>query len=150
MQFISRWTGRIKQLIQEFPYSFLALLGVIILIFISSVVSITEGPFLIIMFSIIVAEVIIGSVFLLFNTSSLLLAMFFQDDLSEFELTWVKQKMKRNMIIIFLWLLTILGSFFLVGGNLGIVAALYLLALVVLFHSAGLEENPFIEQRYEF
>ena len=98
---------------------------------------------------IILIEIIVGSIFLLFNTTTLVLAMVLQENLSTIEKQWVQQKMRKNVIIIFVWLVFAILTFVLIAPNLGIVAGLYLLSLILIFKLAGTEENPFLEKRYE-
>ena len=101
--------------------------------------------------AIIIVEVLIGSIFLLYNTASLMLVLFFPDTLSEPEKDWTKIQMRKNITIIFIWIITVVGTFLIIGSifGLGIVSSLYLLSLILLYHYAGTEENPFLEQRYE-
>ncbi|MFX0014975.1 MAG: hypothetical protein ACFFB2_07630 [Promethearchaeota archaeon] len=98
---------------------------------------------------IIIMEVIIGSIFLLFNTTSLILALVLQEGLSSIEKQWVQQKTRRNVGIIVTWLLFSIITFLIIAPNFGIIAGLYMLALIFIFRLAGVEENPFLERRYE-
>lgn len=99
----------------------------------------------------IIVEVLIGSIFLLYNTASLMLAKFFPDTLTEPEKAWIRIQMRKNIVVIFIWITTIIGTFLIIGSffGLGVVSSLYLLSLIILYHYAGTDENPFLEQRYE-
>ncbi|WP_455140621.1 hypothetical protein [Candidatus Hodarchaeum mangrovi] len=107
---------------------------------------------MIIIIATIIIEVLIGSIFLLYNTASLMLALFFPDTLSKPEKEWIQIQMRKNVIIIIIWLVTVIGTFLIIGSffGLGVVSSLYLLSLIMLYHYAGKEENPFLERRYEF
>jgi hypothetical protein len=98
---------------------------------------------------IILTEVVIGSIFLLFNTTSLILALVLQEGLSPIEKQWVQHKTRKNLGIILIWLIFSIITFIIIAPNFGIIAGLYLLALIFIFKLAGTEENPFLEKRYE-
>ena len=108
-----------------------------------------SGLYMIIILVIILIEVIIGAIFLLFNTTTAILAMFLQEGLSDPEKKWIQHKVKRNSIIIGIWLLFSVGTFVIIAPNLGVIAGVYLIALILIFKYADVEENPFLEKRYE-
>ncbi|UCG04041.1 MAG: hypothetical protein JSW11_08645 [Candidatus Heimdallarchaeota archaeon] len=97
----------------------------------------------------ILIEVMVGSIFLLFNTTSLILALVLQEGLSPIEKRWVQQKTRKNLAIIVIWLLFSIFTFIIIAPNFGIIAGIYLIALIFIFKLAGTEENPFLERRYE-
>jgi hypothetical protein len=140
---------RFKDLVAQHPYSVIAVIGTLALFFIDLIISPTNTIYMTIILIIIIAEVIIGSVFLLFNTTVVVLALFLQDGLSAVEKKWIKNRIKDNSIIIIIWIASAAISFLIFGLNIGIIAALYLVALILIFNFAGVEENPFLEQRYE-
>ena len=97
----------------------------------------------------ILIEVMVGFIFLLFNTTSLIIALVLQEGLSPIEKRWIRQKTRKNISIIIIWLLFSVLTFIIVAPNFGVIAGLYLLALIFIFKLAGVEENPFLERRYE-
>ena len=106
---------------------------------------------MVLIIAIIIIEDLIGSIFLLYDTASLMLALFFPDTLSEPEKAWLRIQMRKHIVIIIIWLVTVIGTFLIIGSifGLSIVSSLYLLSLILLYHYAGTDENPFLEQRYE-
>ncbi|MHA2202893.1 MAG: hypothetical protein ACW991_04325 [Candidatus Hodarchaeales archaeon] len=107
------------------------------------------GFYMTLIIIIILTEVVIGSIFLLFNTTSLILALVLQEGLSPIEKQWVQHKTRKNLGIILIWLIFSIITFIIIAPNFGIIAGLYLLALIFIFKLAGTEENPFLEKRYE-
>lgn len=124
-------------------------------IFISSfIIPIENGLYFMIVIAIIIATILIGSVFLVYNTSVLAIAVFFQEGLSEVEKTWINQRLSRNIVIIGIWVSTSIIAFFLISlifpdNFLGIIASFFIIIILLIFHIAGVEENPFLEVRYE-
>ncbi|MFX0182464.1 MAG: hypothetical protein ACFE95_05200 [Candidatus Hodarchaeota archaeon] len=119
-------------------------------LFVSSfIIPIENGLYFMIVIAIIIGTILIGSVFLVYNTSVLAIAIFYQEGLSEAEKTWVNHRISRNIIIIGIWVTASVITFFLIGQILGIIASLFLITLLLIFRIAGAEENPFLEMRYE-
>ncbi len=108
-----------------------------------------SGLYMILMLVVILVEVIIGAIFLLFNTTTAILAMFLQEGLSDPEKKWIQSKVRRNSIIIGIWLIFSGITFVIIAPNLGVIAGVYLIALILIFKYADVEENPFLEKRYE-
>ena len=127
----------------------MALIGAVILFFSDLIYSPNDGLYMIFVFIVILGEFIIGSLFLLFNMTSMALIIFLQEDLSIDERIWVEQKLKRNAKIIVIWLVTTFVPFLLFAPNFGFIASVFLLNLVLIFNLATVEENPFLEHRYE-
>jgi len=144
-------SSKILQFKNQYPLSFLGIIGVILLFISNYIFDFREGLYMIIIIATIIVEVLIGSIFLLYNTASLMLAIFFPDTLSKSEKEWIQIQMRNNIIIIIIWLVTVIGTFLIIGSffGLGVVSSLYLLSLILLYHYAGKEENPFLERRYE-
>ncbi|NHJ01356.1 MAG: hypothetical protein EAX86_04395 [Candidatus Heimdallarchaeota archaeon] len=141
----------ITQFKSQYPLSFYGLIGVIFLFISGFFFNFREGIYMTLIIATIIVEVLIGSIFLLYNTASLMLAKFFPDTLTEPEKAWIRIQMRKNIVIIFIWITTIIGTFLIIGSffGLGVVSSLYLLSLIILYHYAGTDENPFLEQRYE-
>lgn len=124
-------------------------------IFVSSfIIPIENGLYFMIVIAIIIATILIGSVFLVYNTSVLAIAIFFQEGLSEVEKTWINQRLSRNIVVIGIWVSTSIIAFFLISlifpdNFLGIIASFFIIIILLISHIAGVEENPFLEVRYE-
>jgi hypothetical protein len=146
---LKRNIEELRSIIKESYYEFLASIAAVLLFISNIFFSYQNGIYLILTLSIIVIEIIIGSLFLLFNTTALVLASFIQSSLSPIEKRWVKQKIQKNAVVIIIWLLFSIFTFLIITPNLGIIAGLYLISLILIFRFAGQEENPFLEQIYE-
>lgn len=134
--------------LQERRYS--VLLSIIAVSFFLGDFFVSNGLFVYFNLVIIITEFIVVAVILIFNTSSLILALFFQEHLSEMEEKWVKQKIKRNSVVVFIWLITTMITILLFAPRLGIIASIYLFVLIFVLNYASVEENPFLERRYEY
>ncbi|MFX0170524.1 MAG: hypothetical protein ACFE9L_01260 [Candidatus Hodarchaeota archaeon] len=146
---LNRNFEELKNLIRESYYELLASIGAVLLFVSNLFFSYNNGIYLILTLSIIVIEIIIGSLFLLFNTTALVLASLIQSSLSPIEKRWVKQKIQKNSIVIVIWLIFSILTFLIITPHLGVIAGLYLVSLIMIFRFAGKEENPFLEQTYE-
>jgi len=124
-------------------------------IFVSSfIIPVENGLYFMTVIAIIIATILIGSVFLVYNTSVLAIAVFFQEGLSEVEKTWINQRLSRNIVVIGIWVSTSIIAFFLISlifpdNFLGIIASFFIIIILLISHIAGVEENPFLEVRYE-
>lgn len=142
-------TNNFIYFLQENNYRVLMITAAFLLMISNLFFSHEWGIYMTFLLVIILIEVIIASVFLLFNTTTLILAMFLQEGLSEIEKKWVQQRIRKNVTITSMWLLFIIASFLSIAPHLGIIAGMYLISLVIIFKIAGTEENPFLEKRYE-
>ncbi len=140
--------GFIKYL-EENSQLLLAVIATLLLFLSNFIFTQYFGFYMTLIIIIILTEVVIGSIFLLFNTTSLILALVLQEGLSPIEKQWVQQKTRKNLGIILIWLIFSIITFIIIAPNFGIIAGLYLLALIFIFKLAGTEENPFLEKRYE-
>ena len=139
----------LKNLIEENNTLFITIFSAVFL-FISNFLFLeVSGLYMILILVVILVEVIVGAIFLLFNTTTAILAMFLQEGLSDPEKKWIQYKVKRNSIIIGIWLLFSGFTFVIIAPNLGVIAGVYLIALILIFKYADVEENPFLEKRYE-
>jgi hypothetical protein len=105
------------------------------------------GGYFVLIIGIIIVTILIGSMFLLYNTTILFLSVMFQEGLSDIEKTWINVRLRRNLLIILIWVVSTFLTFFMPDNSLGIIAAIFLIALLILFEIAGVEENPFLESR---
>lgn len=119
-------------------------------LFISSfIIPIENGGYFIFVLAVIITSILIGSVFLLYNITILFMAIFFQEGLSQTEKTWVHHRMKRNFAVTMIWISAAIIVFLIPNQVLGIIASIFLTSLLLITHVAGIEENPFLEKRYE-
>ncbi|MHA1940368.1 MAG: hypothetical protein ACXACP_01210 [Candidatus Hodarchaeales archaeon] len=113
----------------------------------SFIIPIQMGGYFVLIIGIIIVTILIGSMFLLYNTTILFLSVMFQEGLSDIEKTWINVRLRRNLLIILIWVVSTFLTFFMPDNSLGIIAAIFLIALLILFEIAGVEENPFLESR---
>ncbi len=113
------------------------------------IIPIQVGLYFIFVLAVIIATILIGSMFLLYNTTILFLALLLKEGLSQEEKTWVNRRVGRNILIIVIWVGSSIITFTLTNQILGIIASILLVSLLLIFHVAGVEENPFLEKRYE-
>ncbi len=119
-------------------------------LFVSSfIIPIENGIYFVFVLAVIITAILIGSVFLLYNITILFIALFFQEGLSKIEKTWVNHRVKRNFGVTMIWLSASIIVFLLPNQVLGIIASIFLGSLLLIFRVAGIEENPFLEKRYE-
>ena len=119
-----------------------------ILCFLSNfIMPVLTGGFVILFLVIILITVLIGSMFLLYNTTILALSAMFKEGLSDIETQWINKRLQRNFLIIIIWFVSVLLSFFMPKDQLGTIASVYLLSILILFKAAGVDENPFLEKQ---
>ena len=119
-----------------------------ILCFLSSfIMPVRSGGYVILILGIIIIAVLIGSMFLLYNTTILALSVMFKEGLSEAETKWINSRLRRNFVIILIWFVSVFLTFFMPKDQLGTIASIYLISILILFKVAGVEENPFLEQQ---
>ncbi len=124
------------------------ILGLAILCFLSNfIMPVRSGGYVILIIGIILITVLIGSMFLLFNTTILALSVMFKEGLSEVETRWINIRLRRNFLIIMIWFVSVFLTFFMPKDQLGTIASIYLISILILFKVAGVEENPFLEQQ---
>ena len=123
-------------------------IGLAILCFISNfIMPVRSGGYVILILGIILITVLIGSMFLLFNTTILALSAMFKEGLSDAETKWINIRLRRNFLIILIWFVSVFLTFFMPKDQLGTIASIYLISILILFKVAGVEENPFLEQQ---
>lgn len=103
----------------------------------------------------VVAEIIIGSIYFMWNIGSLALLLILEPDIAEAEKVWVKWMIKRNLYVAAIWALitiglmiiipvfTLKGAFFFLFG-----AEIFILAYIRFFTTT--EESPFMESTRAF
>ena len=96
---------------------------------------------------IIIVAVLVGSMFLLYNTTILALSFMLKEGLSEAETKWINMRLRRNLLIIFIWFISVFLTFFMPKDQLGTIASVYLISVLILFKVASIDENPFLEQQ---
>jgi len=124
------------------------LLGLALLCFLSNfTMPVRSGGYVILILGIILTTVLIGSMFLLFNTTILALSAMFKEGLSDVETQWINIRLRRNFLIILIWFVSVFLTFFMQKDKLGNIASIYLISILILFKVDGVEENPFLEKQ---
>ena len=124
------------------------ILGLAILCFLSNfIMPVRSGGYVVLILGIILITILIGSMFLLFNTTILALRVMLKEGLSDVEKRWINIRLRRNLLIIMIWFVSVFLTFFMPKDQLGTIACLYLISILILFKVAGVEENPFLEQQ---
>ncbi|MFX0063619.1 MAG: hypothetical protein ACFFC7_15720 [Candidatus Hermodarchaeota archaeon] len=102
-----------------------------------------------------VGEIIIGSIYFMWNIGSLTLLLILEPDIAEAEKIWVKWMIKRNLYVAAIWALITIGLmiiipvFTLKGAFLFLFGAeIFILSYIRFFTTT--EESPFLESTQAF